>query len=71
LRAFFGASGKSRGQTGEERNSPPYPPRYAKKLTATERLVDEQMRTLLEWASERPGKWNPIGKMEATQKAAR
>jgi hypothetical protein len=41
-----------------------------KKLTAAERLVDEQMLAMLEWASDNPTKWHPVGKLEATQKAA-
>ena len=41
-----------------------------KKLTAAERLVDEQMLAMLEWASDRPDKWHNIGKVEATKKAA-
>lgn len=42
----------------------------AKKLTKSERLVDEQMLALLEWASERPDKWHKIGNLAATEKAA-
>jgi hypothetical protein len=42
----------------------------AKKLTAAERLVDEQMLAIIEWVSEHPTKWHPIGKLEATKKAA-
>jgi hypothetical protein len=41
-----------------------------KKLTAVERLVQEQMLAMLEWASERPDKWYAIGNLEATKKAA-
>ena len=41
-----------------------------KKLTAAERLVDEQMLAMLEWASDHPTRWHPIGKLEATRKAA-
>jgi len=41
-----------------------------KKLTAAERLVDEQMLAMIEWASEHPEKWQPIGKLPATVKAA-
>src|SRR5450755_2551909 len=41
-----------------------------KKLTAAERLIDEQMLAMLEWASDHPTKWHPIGKLEATRKAA-
>jgi hypothetical protein len=42
----------------------------ARKLTKAERLVQEQMLAMLEWASDRPDKWHNIGKLEATQKAA-
>jgi hypothetical protein len=42
----------------------------AKKLSKSERLVDEQMLAMLEWASDNPTKWHPIGKLEATQRAA-
>ena len=44
----------------------------AKKLTAAERLVDEQMLAMLEWASGYPKRdaWHKIGNMEATKKAA-
>jgi hypothetical protein len=41
----------------------------AKKLTAAERLVDEQMLAMIEWASDHPG-WHKIGSIEATKKAA-
>jgi hypothetical protein len=41
-----------------------------KKLTAAERLVDEQMLAMLEWASDNPTKWHDIGKLDATKKAA-
>jgi hypothetical protein len=41
-----------------------------KKLTAAERLVNEQMLALLEWAAEHPG-WHDIGPEPATLKAAR
>jgi hypothetical protein len=41
-----------------------------KKLTAAERLVQEQMLAILEWASERPDKWHKVGHLEATKKAA-
>jgi hypothetical protein len=41
-----------------------------KKLTRAEKLRDEQMLALLEWASDHPKKWHPIGKLEATRKAA-
>jgi hypothetical protein len=42
----------------------------AKKLTKVERLVQEQMLAILEWASDHPTKWHSIGKLEATRKAA-
>jgi hypothetical protein len=41
-----------------------------KRLTKEERLIDEQMLAMLEWASDNPTKWHPIGKLEATRKAA-
>ena len=41
-----------------------------KKLTNAERLVNEQMLAILEWASEHPKQWHNIGKLEATRKAA-
>ena len=42
----------------------------SKRLTKAERLVQEQMLAMLEWASDRPDKWHKIGNLEATQKAA-
>ena len=41
-----------------------------KKITKAERLVQEQMLAMLEWASDNPGRWHNIGKLEATKKAA-
>jgi hypothetical protein len=43
-----------------------------KKLTAAERLVDEQMLALLEWATEYPKRdaWHKIGNLDATKNAA-
>jgi hypothetical protein len=41
-----------------------------KKLTKAEKLVDEQMLALLEWASTRPKSWHPIGTLPETVKAA-
>lgn len=41
-----------------------------KSITAEERLVQEQMLAMLEWAAERPKQWHNIGKLEATRKAA-
>jgi hypothetical protein len=41
-----------------------------KKLSKSERLLDEQMLALIEWASEHPGRWHDIGNLEATKKAA-
>jgi hypothetical protein len=37
-----------------------------KKLTKAEALVAEQMLAIVEWASDHPTKWHPIGKLEAT-----
>lgn len=42
----------------------------SKKLTKAERLVQEQMLAILEWAADRPNRWHDIGTLEATQKAA-
>jgi hypothetical protein len=41
-----------------------------RKLSASERLVDEQMLALLEWASDHPDEWHRIGNLSATRKAA-
>jgi hypothetical protein len=41
-----------------------------KKLTTAERLVDEQMLAMLEWASDHRTKWHRIGNLDATKKAA-
>jgi hypothetical protein len=41
-----------------------------KKLTGAERLVDEQMLAILEWAAEHPKAWHDVGKLDATKKAA-
>jgi hypothetical protein len=40
-----------------------------KTLSKAERMVNEQMLAMLEWASEHPG-WHKIGNIEATKKAA-
>jgi hypothetical protein len=42
-----------------------------KKLSEAELLVQEQMLAMLEWASQHPTKWHSIGKIEATQRAAK
>ena len=39
------------------------------KITKEEKLVREQMLAILEWASENPNKWQPIGSMDATKRA--
>jgi hypothetical protein len=41
-----------------------------KKLTKAEKLVDEQMLALLEWAADRRKSWHPIGTLPETQRAA-
>lgn len=41
-----------------------------KKLTKAERLVNEQMLALLEWAADHPKRWHDIGRDEATVRAA-
>jgi hypothetical protein len=40
------------------------------KITKAEKLVNEQMLAMLEWASKHPKAWHDIGKIEATQRAA-
>lgn len=40
-----------------------------KKLTKAERMVDEQMLALIEWAE--GGGWCPLGRDEATRTAAK
>lgn len=40
------------------------------KLTKAEKLVQEQMLAMIEWASEHPKAWHKIGNFEATKKAA-
>jgi hypothetical protein len=40
------------------------------RISQAERLVQEQMLAMLEWASDHPTKWHSIGNLEATQKAA-
>jgi hypothetical protein len=42
----------------------------AKKLTKGERMVDEAMLAMLEWASERPKGWHDIGKLPEFKSAA-
>jgi hypothetical protein len=41
-----------------------------KKLTKAERLVNEQMLAILEWASDHPTRWHDIGKLPASKQAA-
>jgi hypothetical protein len=41
-----------------------------KKVTKPERLVQEQMLAMLEWAAKHPKRWHDIGRIEATRKAA-
>jgi hypothetical protein len=40
-----------------------------KKLTAAERLIDEQMLAMLEWASDHPKAWHKIGNIDASKRA--
>jgi hypothetical protein len=40
------------------------------KLTKAERLVNEQMLAILEWASDHPKDWHPIGPLPASKQAA-
>jgi hypothetical protein len=41
-----------------------------KKLTKAERLVNEQMLAILEWASDHPKHWHDIGPLPASKQAA-
>jgi hypothetical protein len=41
-----------------------------KKLTKTERLVQEPILAMLEWASKHPKAWHKIGNLDPTKKAA-
>ena len=40
------------------------------KLSKAERLVNEQMLALLEWASDHPKHWHDIGPEESSKRAA-
>lgn len=40
------------------------------KLTKEERLVQEQMLALIEWASDRPNRWHDLGREPSTLRAA-
>ena len=42
----------------------------ATKISKAEKLVNEQMLAMLEWAAKHPTRWHDIGKIEATQRAA-
>jgi hypothetical protein len=42
----------------------------AKKISKAERLVNEQMLALLEWAADHPKHWHDIGRVEANKRAA-
>jgi hypothetical protein len=44
--------------------------RYMKRLTKAEKLLNEQMLAVLEWAAEHPKRWHDIGKLPESQKAA-
>ncbi len=41
-----------------------------RKLTKAEKLVDEQMLALLEWAADCPKSWHPSGTLPETLRAA-
>lgn len=41
-----------------------------RRLTKAERLVNEQMLALLEWAAENPTRWHDIGPEESSKRAA-
>jgi hypothetical protein len=42
----------------------------AKKLTKAERLVDEQMLAIVEWAADHPKHWHDIGPLPSSKQAA-
>lgn len=42
----------------------------AKKLSKAERMLNEQMLALLEWASDHPKRWHDIGKLPDSIRAA-
>jgi hypothetical protein len=42
----------------------------AKKLSKAERLVDEQMLAIVEWAADHPKHWHDIGPLPASKQAA-
>jgi hypothetical protein len=41
-----------------------------RKLTKAERLVDEQMLAIVEWAADHPKDWHDIGPLPASKQAA-
>lgn len=41
-----------------------------RKITKAEKLVNEQMLALLEWASDHPKHWHHIGPEESSKRAA-
>lgn len=41
------------------------------KINKAEKLVNEQMLAVLEWASDHPGQWHSIGYLEATKQAVK
>jgi hypothetical protein len=40
------------------------------RLTKSEKLLNEQMLALLEWAADHPKRWHDIGTLPESQKAA-
>jgi hypothetical protein len=42
-----------------------------KRLTKSEKLLNEQMLVILEWAAEHPKRWHDIGKLPESRKAAK
>jgi hypothetical protein len=43
--------------------------RYMKRLTKAEKLLNEQMLAILEWAAKHPKRWHDIGKIPESLKA--
>jgi hypothetical protein len=42
----------------------------SQRLTKPEKLLNEQMLALLEWAADHPKRWHDIGNLPQTQRAA-
>ena len=45
-------------------------PGMVRRLSKSEKLLNEQMLVLLEWAADHPKRWHDIGKLPESQKVA-